>query len=229
MSYTKEEIYRKLDAAKQYMPGFYRQDFVKNRGRTKDTKEQYTEIVAEWLMDHLKLLRTIPTITKTASYKMPGHNGFIDIAHAQNEEDRIAKKMFSQRGLPLLGLVLDYQTPLKDKQVDDAGKIDLLTYDGSILRILELKRPDSKETMLRCVLEAYTYFQTVDAVKLLKDFGLAPETKVKVSPLVFHNGSQHREMKQERPHLKTLMEKLRIEPYYFNKVRKTKDFFLVTK
>ncbi len=214
MSYTKDEIHRKFEAAKQRMRGFYQQGFVNYRGTTTDTKEQYTEIVAKWLLDDLKLLRTIPTITKTASYKMPGHNGFIDIEHAQREEDRIAKMMFSQKELPPLGQVLDYQTPLKDKQADDAGKIDLLTYDGSVLRILELKRPDSQETMLRCVLEAYTYFQTVDVKKLLNDFGLPAGTEVRASPLVFHDRYQHREMKQERPHLKALMERLGIVPYY---------------
>lgn len=212
--YTKGEIESKLDAAKQKMSGFYRKDFIKFSGTTADTKEHYSEVVAEWLMKRLELLQKIPKITRTASYKTESHVGFIDRDHAQREEDRIAKLMFSQKELPILGRVLDYQTPLKNKQSDDAGKIDLLTYDGSVLWILELKRPDSKETMLRCVLEGYTYFRTVDVEKLLKDFGLPAETEVRVSPLVFYDGSQHREMKQERPKLKALMEELGIVPYY---------------
>ncbi len=33
-----------------------------------------------------------------------------------------------------------------------------------------MKRPGSKETLLRGVLESYTYWQTVDREKLLRDF-----------------------------------------------------------
>jgi hypothetical protein len=218
-----------LEAAQSGINQLYKQEFVNYTGKTKDKGESCSEVIAELLLQDLKCLKRISTITRKASYRTKSHVGFIDVAHAQREEDRIAKKIFSQRGLPLLGVVLDYQTPLKDKRSDDAGKIDLLAYDGSVLRILELKRPKSRETMLRCVLEGYTYYKIVNVEKLLSDFGLPAKTKVLVSPLVFHNGFQHREMKQERPQLKALMEELHIEPFYYDKVRKAKDFFVVTK
>lgn len=82
----------------------------------------------------------------------------------------------------VIGKIIDYQTPLKDIQTDKAGKIDLLAYNENekTLRILELKKLDSKETMLRCVLEAYTYLKIVDKAKLLKDFGLPKNTKLKL-------------------------------------------------
>jgi len=177
-------------------------------------------------MRRTERLYQIPKITREASYRTKSHKAPVDIAKAQRGEDRIAKQMFNQKGLPLLGVVLDYQTPLKNKRSDPAGKIDLLAYDGFFLRILELKEPESPETMLRCVLEGYTYYRRVDVEKLLRDFGLPPDTKVRVSPLVFHNKIQHREMMQDRPHLKALMRKLDIEPFYVHKVR---DAYLVTK
>ena len=73
-----------------------------------------------------------------------------------------------------LGEVIDYQVPLKSKQSDRAGKIDLMTFDEStgILRLIELKAPKSKETLLRCVLEIYTYYKTVDMNELLRSYGL---------------------------------------------------------
>ena len=46
--------------------------------------------------------------------------------------------MFRQKEISYVGEILDYQTPLKNKRSDEAGKIDLLSYDGRILRILEL-------------------------------------------------------------------------------------------
>ena len=115
-----------------------------------------------------------------------------------------------------IGKIIDYQTPLKNVQTDDAGKIDLLAYNKNtkILRILELKKSDSDETMLRCVLEAYTYLKIVDRDKLLKDFGLPEDAIVKACPFVFFEGEQYKEIQEDRKYLKELMKNLDIEPIY---------------
>ena len=127
----------------------------------------------------------------------------------------------------IIGKIIDYQTPLKDIQTDKAGKIDLLAYNENekTLRILELKKPDSKETMLRCVLEAYTYLKIVDKVKLLKDFELPENTTIKACPFVFYNGEQYKEMQQDREHLKKLIEKLGIEVIYLKE--KNEEYSIV--
>lgn len=119
----------------------------------------------------------------------------------------------------IIGKIIDYQTPLKNIRADKAGKIDLLAYneEEKILRILELKRPNSDETMLRCVLEAYTYLKVVDKVKLLKDFGLPEDTEIKACAFVFYDGKQHKEMKEikdNRKNLGKLIGKLGIEVIY---------------
>ena len=116
----------------------------------------------------------------------------------------------------IIGKIIDYQTPLKNIRADKAGKIDLLAYneEEKILRILELKKPDSEETMIRCVLEAYTYLKVVDKDKLLKDFGLQKNTKIKACPFVFYGKEQYKEMQQDRKHLKDLIKKLGIEVIY---------------
>lgn len=54
-------------------------------------------------------------------------------------------------------VILDYEEPLREANSTKAGEIDLLAFDGEYLRILELKKTDSNETMLRCVLEGFTY------------------------------------------------------------------------
>ena len=107
---------------------------------------------------------------------------------------------------------------MKNKQGDEAGKIDLLAYNKDsntgILRILELKKADSDETMLRCVLEAYTYLKIADKAKLLKDFGLPEDTIVKACPFVFFEGEQYKKMQEGREHLEELITKLGIEIIY---------------
>ncbi|MCM1329528.1 MAG: hypothetical protein NC253_08830 [Ruminococcus sp.] len=68
--------------------------------------------------------------------------------------------------------------------------------------------------MLRCVLEGFTYLKTADKTKLLSDFGKPANYGLSAAPLVFRDGSQHKEMRENRPKLKRLMELLGIEPYY---------------
>ena len=220
--YSKDEIIKKLEVAKSEMWKFYSQDFVNYRGKTSDKeRDYYTEIIAKWLLDNIELFNDIKMISRESSYKVDSHDGKIKNEKSEREEEIIAMKLFdfSQnqgKVFDIIGKIIDYQTPLKDIQTDKAGKIDLLAYNENekTLRILELKKPDSKETMLRCVLEAYTYLKVVDKAKLLKDFGLPENTKIKACPFVFYEKEQYREMQQDRENLKDLIKKLEIEVIY---------------
>lgn len=215
--YTAREILLKIMQASQEIATFYKQDFINYRGRTKDTNEYYTEIVAEWCSENISLFGEIPKITRRASYKTPKHNGNPANAISNRTEELIAMSMFRQGELPIVGKILDYQTPLKNKRADNAGKIDLLAYDGKVLRILELKEPESTESMLRCILEGHTYFQIVDKEKLLQDFSLPAHTSVEASPFVFLNGQQHKEMREKRPQIRRLSALLHSKPFYIVK------------
>ena len=225
MGYTREQILLRLEELASKMPLLYKQRCINYRGKATDTKEYYTEVIAQWLLEHLELLEQIPMITRQSSYSVDGHNGMPEHPDSNREEELIAMAMMRQGELPIIGKILDYQTPLKSTQKDKAGKIDLLAYDGTTLRILELKEPDSQETMLRCVLEGYTYLKTVDKEKLLADFGLPPDTEVAACPFVFREGFQWNEMQQKRPYLKRLMNKLNSKPYY---VKQENGTFTVT-
>ena len=226
-TYSKDEIIKKIEVAKSEMWKFYSQDFVNYRGKTSDKeRDYYTEIIAKWLLDNIELFNDIKMISRENSYKVDSHDGKIKNQKSGREEEIIAMKLFdfSQnqgKVFDIIGKIIDYQTPLKDVQTDKAGKIDLLAYNEKenpkTLRILELKKPDSKETMLRCVLEAYTYLKVVDKTKLLKDFALPEDTLIKACPFVFYGKEQYREMqaiKDDRGNLGKLIEKLGIEVIY---------------
>ena len=223
-TYSKDEIIKKLEVAKSEMWKFYSQDFVNYRGKTSDKeRDYYTEIIAKWLLDNIELFNDIKMISRESSYKVDSHDGKIKNEKSEREEEIIAMKLFdfSQnqgKVFDIIGKIIDYQTPLKNVQTDKAGKIDLLAYNEKenpkTLRILELKKIDSKETMLRCVLEAYTYLKIVDKAKLLKDFGLPENTKIKACPFVFYGKEQYKEMQEDRKNLKELIEKLEIEVIY---------------
>lgn len=226
--YRRNDIIEKCEKAFKDIKTFYKQPFINYAGKTTDTNEYYTEIISEFLINNFNdYINGIPQITRETTYKTATHTGEVD-SSTPREEEKIAIEMFNQseNGIiyDFIGKIIDYQTPLKNKRTDVAGKIDLLSYDGNCLRVLELKKPCSDESMLRCVLEGFTYLKTVDKPKLLDDFKLPKETKVVACPFVFKNGKQHQEILENRPYLFKLMELLESKPYY---ISKENDLYIV--
>lgn len=224
MQYSREEIISECQKALADSRTFYQKEMINYRGKTFDTNEYYTEVIAEFLCMNINdFIIGIPQITRKATYAVSGHTGNVPISN--REEERIAIEMFNQSSkdgcvFDHIGEVIDYQIPLKSKKDDVAGKIDLLAFDGSVLRILELKKPDNVESMLRCVLEGYTYLQTVDKNKLILDFGMTDDICVKASPFVYYEGTQKAEMMQNRKWLTKLMELLDSRAFYYKLVDK---------
>jgi hypothetical protein len=214
--YTREEVISKAVAASTDMSLFYKKEFINYRGNTTDSNEPYTEVICEWLLNNFELLDQIPHITRNSTYFIKSHDGIPPNIDTTREEELIAMALFRQKSFGSVGEIIDYQTPLKNKREDKAGKIDLLAYDGDRIRILELKEPESKETMLRCILEGYTYLKTVDEHKLKIDFGFSDTANISAHPLVFFGREQHQEMFQNRPHLKKLIKLLDTKPLYVN-------------
>ena len=144
--------------------------------------------------------------------------------NSNRAEEIVAIKLFNQSKngyiYDFIGEIIDYQTPLKSSRKDVAGKIDLLSYDrdNKVIHILELKKPNSTETMLRCVLEGYTYLRTVDSEKLISDFRKFQDKPViKANPFVFKcvESNPYQEMQQEdRKWLRKLMLLLDSNPLY---------------
>ena len=221
MGYTEKDILAMCQEEINNIQTFYQAKCVNYRGYCSDTGKPYSEVVAEYVYKNIdRFYKGIPVITRKASYRTKGHDGSYDVSSNRLEEI-IAMKLYNQckvRSLDYIGNIIDYQTPLKSKLKDQAGKIDFLAYDGKCLRLLELKKLESKETMLRCVLEGFTYLKMVNIKKLLSDFHLPPNTSVKACPLVFRDSVQYKEIQQERPHLKLLMTELDSKPYYLRLV-----------
>lgn len=222
MQHSREEIINECKKALADSKTFYQKEIVNYRGKTFDTDEYYTEVIAEFLCMNIDdFINGIPQITRKSTYLVTSHTG--NVPTSNREEERIAIEMFNQSSkegcaFDYIGRVIDYQTPLKSKRDDVAGKVDLLAFDGNILRFLELKKPDSIESMLRCVLEGYTYLQTVDKDKLIRDFSLPDDTCVKASPFVHYEGTQKSEIVQKRKWLTKLMEFLDSTAYYYKLV-----------
>lgn len=216
--YNVNNIISMVKTASNNMDTFYNEKFVNYQGKSSDTNIPYTEIIAEYLSQNITLFNNIKTIHRQNNYCTGTH--FSEYDSTSNRIEEIIAMQIAKLGhIDGIGDIMDYQVPLKNKQNNKAGKIDLLSYDdkNDVVRILELKCHNSTETLLRCVLEGYTYKMVVDEQKLLTDFSakvpaINNNTQIRVFPLIFVNSRPYKEWQEslggQRPHISKLMQLL---------------------
>lgn len=154
----------------KFAANFYKSAIVNYKGYVNGSKDLYSEVIAESLVNDSFIkdwLNLIPVRPEHFKINHPNRDENVDALKITNRKEEIlAKLLFYQSEVAGLGYIFDYQTPLKEKQNDSYGKIDLLGYntDDKCYSVIELKyRPSgSEETLLRCVLEAYTYYRLLD-------------------------------------------------------------------
>lgn len=159
----------------KFAANFYKSDIVNYKGHVNDSKDLYSEVIAETLINDSFIkywLNLIPVRPEHFKINHPNKDENVDALKITNRKEEIlAKLLFYQGNIDGLGYIFDYQTPLKATKTDSYGKIDLLGYNKAdeCYSIIELKyRPSgSEETLLRCVLEAYTYYKLLD-IKQIK-------------------------------------------------------------
>ena len=200
----------------------YRQKLLNWKGIAKDDNRAYSEIVAEELLkkDIISKIESIRPINRQ-DYRLRSHDG--RITNTYRVEENFCKKVWvyckeTGKNLNRLGKTFDYQVPLKSIQTDDAGKIDLVSYDKESNRIflIEVKTQDNKETLLRSVFEIATYYQLLNkenfigSYEELKSFNT---NDIKKAVLIFQKSIQYQEMQnlENNPNLKKLIEELDIE------------------
>ena len=118
MGYTKKEIIARCEEKLKDVKNFYKNDFVNYRGKTMDTGELYTEIIAKFVCDNIESFYKIPMITRKTSYKTETHKGEYN-EDSNRVEEIMAMKLFNKckNGFSFdgIGRIIDYQTPLKNK------------------------------------------------------------------------------------------------------------------
>ena len=232
-SYTSTQIISRLSSyfKNTNCKNLYKEACLNYKGVTKDTNETYSKVIVDYLAQNIKdFISQLSKIgiTRKKSYKVKSHNGLSDFnfeKHIAGErrEEKISHAMFCQHknNPTVFGRILDYQIPLKNISSDSGvGKIDLLsskTYknDGeerNKIYILELKKDNSKESLLRCILEAYTYSKIVNKEKLCSDFDLPfkdpknpyAEYDFAIAPLMYKSCDIKKELKDVDPLINAL-------------------------
>ena len=232
MKYSNGQTINELKKELSTIENLYKANCVNWIGTTNNTNELYSEIIADELVHNLAVFHQISTVTRTETYCRENHcNIEIDICKSNRDEENFAKRL---TGLTLenIGLIKDYQIPLKDTRADKGlGKIDLISFneETKTLYLIELKYEGNKETLLRASLESYTYYKIIDKDKLKNDcfknqnfilnkvFNQLDPSEIIVKPavLVVPNCKAYKELKEvtlgQRPKLKALAHALDIK------------------
>jgi len=178
----------------KFATNFYKSAVVNYKGKVTGSKDLYSEVIAETLINDNFIkdwLNLIPVRPEHFKINHPNTDENVDALKITNRKEEIlAKLLFYQREVAGLGYIFDYQTPLKETQDDSYGKIDLLGYntDDKCYSVIELKyRPSgSDETLLRCILEAYTYYKLLDLNQIKSDVGHGGIKNLKELPKYKH-------------------------------------------
>lgn len=178
----------------KFAANFYKSAIVNYKGKVTGSKDLYSEVIAETLIKDNFIkdwLNLIPVRPEHFKINHPNTDENVDALKITNRKEEIlAKLLFYQGNVDGLGYIFDYQTPLKATQNDSYGKIDLLGYntDDKCYSVIELKyRPSgSEETLLRCVLEAYTYYRLLDIKQINSAVGHDGIQKLKRLPRYEH-------------------------------------------
>lgn len=219
----------------------YKSNCVNWAGETIDTKEYFTEIIANELLKEKCEFEKIATITRAASYFSSNHSKIVLSTKDSNRNEEIFAKRIMGLELSGLGTIWDFQIPLKNSLKDKGlGKIDLLSFNANNMTmfLIELKNTGNKETLLRATLEIYTYYKQIDKPKIVDDFLLLMKSRknantslynpnniiVKPVVLVVPGCQAYKELNQihsgKRPKLKALSQSLDIK-YYVVRIKST--------
>ena len=189
----------KLTEVQKFAANFYKAPIINYKGyvtgKSKVNNTRYSEVIADTLVSkgYIKTWLELEPLRPNHFDTGHHHSESVDINKLQisnRKEEILAKLLFYQLEVKDLGYIFDYQTPLKETRNDSYGKIDLLGYNNAdeCYSVIELKyRPSgSDETLLRCILEAYTYYKLLDLNQIKSDVGHGGIKNLKELPKYKH-------------------------------------------
>lgn len=218
MGNKKETFLTEVQGALKTPQTFYEKGLVNRRGYIEG--EKYTEIIAGLLSEDSGVFDAIPVIARQ-NYNA-GHKGEIPPGPPLRQEDRFAIELYrsycSKTLSKELGFVKDYQIPLKRVNRDTAGKIDLFCYqpEEQAVTLLELKREESKETLLRAVLQIYTYAKILHKQNFLVSYKLPENAQIRLGVLLYRDSAPAKEL-QSDTNIALLMRRLSVRAYFIEK------------
>ena len=165
--------------------------------------EDYVKWAYEYIKNNEienKSLKNIKTITRNATYNVKRESS--NNSKTSRKEEHLVIDLYNEGKeeyvKDIFGEILNYQVPLKNDNSNKGIKaIDFINKKGDALFLSEIKYKDSNESILKAILEIQTYYQIIDHNKLLKDFGLNPNTSIRKSVVIFKNTKAYKQLENE--------------------------------
>ncbi|MCL2480458.1 MAG: hypothetical protein FWF38_01960 [Spirochaetaceae bacterium] len=240
-NYTEEQLKKYLseDTVKGKLDLLYKEYYIIKSISVEDKKEvRIYDFIAKWLLkNNVKELyeKNVDQISRHdygkeywKERKLLTDKEIKTISKQKRFEEWFAKSLIGKKGDDL-GIFINYQIPIKGKKKDKAGKVDLLAYNESLelLSLIELKREDNSETMLRAILEICTYYYQINKEQLkkeLKEKGVCHEVSdIQKIVLVFKDSYQIKQYR-ETESIRDLADELGVKIFIVeNKPIITKD------
>lgn len=215
-AYSNGTTIERLESALEKIENFYNAGCLNWKGQTIEGLD-YSEVIAEHLL-RLGIKGRLSQIgpIERKGYKV-SHDGIIQNSKSGRDEENLAKELY-KKDLPYIGNIIDYQVPLKARQSDKAGKIDLIAIRDNPKNalIIELKHENNTETLLRTALEISTYYRRLSHDNFIASYNEITGLKskdIKKALLIVKGSNAYKEaMRLERlPNLRTLIDELEVE------------------
>jgi len=197
--YTRKKIREEWNRISKQPNLIYRngEKIFNYKGSLKDHPDMYYfEYISKLMVDDFEILELIGKDTKGLRKDKPfnvDHNGVSDTTirikkygDIKFSERPFAIALFNSECRFPFGKIFDYETPLKEKRESNVGEIDLLSRKNKEVNVIELKieHPYKGETLLRAIIEAFTFTKLLNyrKEKLVEDFKF--EHDVTLRPVV---------------------------------------------
>lgn len=128
-----------------------------------------------------------------------------------------------------VGEIIDYQVPLKHSQkCSGLGKVDLLSQNGNVAYLLEVKTRENTEAPLRAIMEIYTYWKQLGGKEgrhfVTHHSGLRNATTLKKGIVLFEGSRIHKKLVESGDTLWALMRELEVECFLAKSTAGGDDF-----
>lgn len=183
---TQKEVQAAVEEGLKKPQSLYNKCCVNWTGKLNENQEPYINYIAKLLIDNIEKIRRIKPIERKKLYSNKDRNGNIERITNRGEEifAKILFNSYKDKNFSDLGKIIDYQIPLKadakkDSESTGVGKVDLFSFSEERKKIyfIELKAENAKDTLLRCILEAYTYTRQVNYKKFCDSYDCLKQMK----------------------------------------------------
>lgn len=161
---------------------------------------KYSESIATLILEVFPNIELTTLGLRQTSFRVGDHRGQAKLQTniAQFTEKRFCRALFNASSETVLGEILDYEVPLKAVQGAKHGDIDLVARIDEGLSLIEAKQPKSSESILKAMLQVYTYSMLVSSVKrqFSMEYGMIENTPLIPVILTFKQAKSAKQLSE---------------------------------